>query len=127
MEVPVKKTAERGQIEPASERETQLPGVDILETENDVVLLADLPGVRKENLAVTLDQGVLSIRGKTNVDLPDRAELRYREVEFGEYFRSFRLGPEVSGAKMEASFEDGVLRIVFPKSDWASTKKIEVK
>jgi len=127
MEVPVKKSPDRGQIEPASERETQLPGVDILEAEDNVVLLADLPGVRKDDLEVTLDQGVLSIRGKTKVDLPDRAEPRYREVEFGEFARSFRLGPEVSGAKMEASFEDGVLRIVFPKSDWASTKRIEVK
>lgn len=127
MEVPVKKAADRAQVEPASEKESYLPGVDIFETEKNVVLLADLPGVKKEALSVTLDQGVLKIQGKTRVGLPENAEPRYREVEFGDFSRSFRLGPEVSGANMEALFEDGVLRLVFPKSDWASTKKIDVK
>ena len=126
MDMRVKKT-ERNQVEPASERGAAMPSVDIMETGKGVVLVADLPGVKKDGLGVTLDQGVLTIRGKAKVDLPDKAELRYREFEFGEFARSFRLGPEVSGTNMDASFEDGVLRITFPKSDWATTKKIEVK
>jgi HSP20 family protein len=127
MEVPVKKNVGPGQVEPAAEKEAYTPAVDILETPKNVVLFADLPGVPKEALSVTLDQGTLTIRGKGKVELPPNAELRYREVEFGDFSRSFRLGPEVSGEGMEAVFEDGVLRVVFPKSDWASTKKIEVK
>lgn len=126
MEVRIKKS-DRGQVEPTSDKNADMPSVDILETENGVVLIADLPGVKKEGLGVMLDQGVLTIQGRASVELPERADLRYREVEFGDFSRSFRLGPEVSGANMDASFEDGVLRITFAKSDWAMTKKIEVK
>jgi len=127
MEVPVKKTTERGKIETASEKPTFVPSVDIYETEKDVVLIADMPGVGKDSLNVMLDQGLLTIRGKVKLDLPEHSEVRYRELEFGDYERTFRLGPEVSSTSMDASFEDGVLRVVFPKSDWASTKRIEVK
>jgi len=127
MEAPLKKNVDRGQVEPAAEKDSYLPAVDILETEKNVVLLADLPGVPKEGIAVTLDQGVLVIRGKPKAGIPENSDLKYKEVEFGDFTRSFRLGPEVTGNGMEAVFEDGVLRLVFPKSDWASTKKIEVK
>lgn len=127
MEVPVKKTTERGRVEAASDRPTFAPCVDVLETAKDVILVADMPGVSKDGLSVTLDQGLLTIRGKVNLGLPDNAELDYCELDFGDYERTFRLGPEVSSSNLDASFEDGVLRLVFPKSDWASTKKIEVK
>ena len=127
MDVPVKQKAEGAEVEPASDRPYFSPRVDIFDAEEGVTVLAEMPGVSKEDVVLTLDKGVLSLSGKVKSDLPDGSELRYGEFEFGDFHRSFRLGPEVEGSKMEASMEDGVLTLVIPKSDWAKTKKIEVK
>ena len=127
MDVPVKKKAEPSDVEHASDRPYFVPGVDIYESEEAVTVLASLPGVPKDSVVVTVDEGVLSLTGKVRSDLADDAEGRYCECEVGDFFRSFRLGPGVDGARMEASMSDGILTLVVPKSDWAKTKKIEVK
>ncbi|MHC5039193.1 MAG: Hsp20/alpha crystallin family protein [Planctomycetota bacterium] len=127
MDVPVKKKSECAEVEHASDRPVYVPNVDIFDSEDGVVLVADLPGVPKEGVSLTLEQGVLTLSGKVKSDLPDGAEAVYREYEDGDFYRSFRLGQEIDGEKMEASVENGVLKLVIPRSDWAKTKKIEVK
>lgn len=127
MDVPVKRMSERGKVAPATEDFSCPPLTDIGETGEKVILKADLPGVSKDDLKVTVDKGLLTIEGRARLDLPDKAELRFKELDFGTFSRSFRLGSEVSSGKMEAKLEDGVLKVVFPKSDWAVAKKIEVK
>jgi HSP20 family molecular chaperone IbpA len=126
MEVPVKKQ-ESSEIEHASDRAQYVPEVDIYESENGVVVLADLPGAVKESVNITVDQGVLSIHARSGVELPPCSELRYAETGFGDFSRQFRLGADVDRDKMEASLVDGVLKLFIPKSDWAKTRKIEVK
>jgi len=126
MEVPVKKE-EKNEIEYASETPHYIPEVDIFESENCVVVLADVPGALKESVNITVDQGVLTLNARVKVELPENAELRYSEAGYGDFSRQFRLGADVDRDKMEASLVDGVLRISIPKSDWAKTRKIEVK
>lgn len=126
MEVPVKKE-EKTEIEHASETPHYVPDVDIFESENGVVVLADVPGALKESVNITVDQGVLTLNARVKVELPENAELRYSEAGYGDFSRQFRLGADVDKDKMEASLIDGVLRISIPKSDWAKTRKIEVK
>lgn len=127
MDVPVKKGIESGSLSRSSGETACEPLTDIVETGQQVLLKVDLPGVSKEDLKVTVDRGLLTIEGRSRVDLPDKADLIYQEIDFGRFYRSFRLGSEVSGGKLDASFEDGVLKVVLPKSEWAAVKKIEVK
>jgi len=126
MEVPVRKTGNT-EIEHASDRPQYMPDVDIYETEEGVVVLADLPGATRESVNITVEQGILTIHAGTGIELPAGAELRYSEAGVGDFSRQFRLGADVDREKMEASFVDGVLKIAMPKSDWARTRKIEVK
>lgn len=127
MDVPVKKGTESGKLSKWSGETACEPLTDIVETGQQVILKADLPGVSKDDLKVTLDKGLLTIEGRSKVDLPDKADLLFQEIEFGRFYRGFRLGSDVSSGKLDASFEDGVLKVVLPKSDWAAVKKIEVK
>ena len=127
MELPIKKMADRGEIEPAEDKACYQPDVDIYRSEEGVVLLADLPGVDKESLDIHVEEGVLTLSGKVNSSAGDYGELKVGEFELGDFHRSFRLGPDVDQAKLEAKLEDGVLRLSIPKSDWAKTRKIEVK
>lgn len=127
MDVPVKKGTEGGKLSRWSGETTCEPLTDIVETGQQVILRADLPGVSKDDLKVTLDRGMLTIEGRSKVDLPDNADLLYQEIDFGRFLRTFRLGSEVSSGKVDASFEDGVLKVTLPKSEWAAVKKIEVK
>jgi len=92
-----------------------------------VVVLADVPGALKDSVNITVDQGVLTLSARVKIDLPEHAELRYAEAGLGDFSRQFRLGADVDRDKMEASLIDGVLRISIPKTDWAKTRKIEVK
>ena len=127
MEVPVKKTTDRREVEHTADSPSYVPNVDIYESEEGVVLLADLPAVKKDAIHITVEEGVLSLEARVNPDLGDDAVLRYREFEFGDFRRSFQLGAEVDADRLEAELDGGVLKIVIPTSDWAKTKKIEVK
>lgn len=127
MDVPVKKKSERAEVEPAADRPYYVPNVDIFESDAGVVLLADMPGVSKESVHITVEEGVLTLQGRVDFDPAENSVLRHREFEFGDFRRSFRLSEEVDREKLEAELVDGVLRITLPKSDWGKTRKIEVK
>jgi HSP20 family molecular chaperone IbpA len=127
MDLARKKSSETAEVEHTSQRPHFVPDVDIFETKEGVTLLADLPGVTKENVSLTVEEGVLTLTGRVEENLPEGARSRYRESEAGDFYRSFRLGREVAGDKVEASMKDGVLRLDFPKTEWARTRKIEVK
>jgi len=113
--------------ERASARPTFVPAVDIYETPTGTVLLADMPGVDGKSVDITLDEGVLTITGRGHsVEVADH-ELAYSEYRSGDYERSFSLADTVDRARIEASVQNGVLRIALPKSEEAKPKKIPVK
>jgi len=103
------------------------PAVDIFETEKELTLLADMPGVKAGNLSIGLNKNVLTMAGE--VDAPegkDEADV-IREYETGKYFREFTLSNEIDQTKIDASLKDGVLRLTLPKVQAAAPRKIEVK
>jgi len=126
MEVPVR-MKEKTEIEHASDKPQYVPDVDIYESEDGVVVLADIPGAVRESVNITVEQGILTISSRGGAELPESAELLYSETGFGDFSRQFRLGADVDRERMEATLVDGVLKISIPKSDWARTRKIEVK
>lgn len=104
------------------------PGVDFYEKEGKYYVSAELPGIGKDDISVTIDQGVLTITGKKEKTKEDeRANYFLRECSYGSFSRSFRLPGEVEESKVQASFKDGVLTLEMPHKKEPTTKKIQIK
>jgi HSP20 family protein len=103
-----------------------VPAVDIYETENDLTVLADMPGVTKDNVDIDLTDDKLTIRGSVETQ-GEGENMLLREFRVGDYYRQFTLGKTIDREKIEAGVTNGVLKIVLPKADAAKPRKIEVK
>jgi HSP20 family protein len=106
-----------------------VPAVDVYETDNhEFVLKAELPEVKREDIAITFDNGVLTLKGERQVELETSGE-RYHRVErqHGSFTRSFTLPATVDAARIQASYKDGVLTIRVPQREEAKPKQIEIK
>jgi HSP20 family protein len=108
-------------------RRAYIPRVDIYETDDSLVMLADMPGVDENSVDITLEKNVLSINGYVELEQPDNYSLTYGEYEVGDYQRSFTLSDEIDRDKIEAIVKNGVLRLHLPKAGPAKTRKITVK
>jgi HSP20 family protein len=109
------------------EPNTFAPAVDIEETEQAVVLCADLPGVEEKDIEVTVHQGVLVLTGKREDHREETTESGfYRERRYGSFFRRFRLGDKVDPEGIVAAFKNGVLTVTLPKKEEAKPKQIPV-
>ena len=100
------------------------PAVDILENEDVLTLVADMPGVEKEKLEIDVDQGILTITASTENGV--RGDTLYREFRPSGYYRQFRLLEDFDTAKADAELKNGVLTLRLPKSEAAKPKKIAV-
>ena len=101
------------------------PPVDIYETGEELVLMADLPGVSKENLEVHVDDETLTIQGKAQHKVP--GEPIYREYELSNFFRQFELGDQIDTEKMKAELKYGVLTLHLPIAQSSKPRQVEVK
>jgi HSP20 family protein len=102
-----------------------LPPVDIYETSESLVLIADLPGVAKEDLDLRVDNNVLTLQGKASHAAS--GEAIYREYELVNFFRQFELSEQVAQEKIAADFKHGVLTLHLPKVEKPKPRQIEVK
>ncbi len=104
------------------------PAVDIFERGEDLVLRAEVPGVAKGDLDVSVEENVLTLRGQRVRDEKVTEENYHRiERSYGAFARSFTLPASVDAAKIAAVYEDGVLEVVLPKAEAAKPKKISIK
>lgn len=103
-----------------------VPRSDIYETDEALVVLADMPGVDENSLDIILEKNVLSIRGLVEWQNPDDYNLSYAEYEVGDYERNFTLSDGIDQDNITASIKNGVLQINLPKSGPAMAKKISV-
>ena len=103
------------------------PAIDIFETDKEITLLADMPGVRAGNLTVDLKENVLSLNGEVQApEGPNEVDL-FREYRTGSYFREFSLSQVIDQSKIDAELKDGVLKLRLPKVEKATPRKIAVK
>ena len=103
------------------------PAVDIFETERELTLLADLPGVKAKNLKIDLNDNVLTLTvDETPLEGPGEKDV-VREYRTGTYYRQFSLSDTIDQSKIEAVMKDGVLRLSLPKVEAATPRKIAVK
>jgi len=103
------------------------PQVDIIEKEDAILILADMPGVAKDSVDVVLEEGVLSINGKVRSDALEGMRLRSREYEMGNFHRCFSVGEGLDPDGVEAAMKDGVLRLSIPKAERYQPRRIEIK
>ena len=132
MEQELDKASQRSGQTPAAGERTRsrpvlVPPTDIYETKDALVVLADMPGMTSDNIDISLEDRVLTIRGQ----MADQEHPGYRQVyaEYGEadYERTFTLSEDIDRAGIQASLEKGVLRLVLPKAEAAKPRKIQVK
>jgi HSP20 family protein len=114
--------AERTRLRPV-----YAPRVDILEREEALEILADMPGVTRDSVEVTLEQRVLSIRGRADLSLPEGLAPLYLEYQPGDYERAFTLSDAIDPAGIEARVRGGVLHVRLPKAGPAKQQRIEIK
>lgn len=102
--------------------------VDLLETNDDVIVKASLPGVKPEDIDISVTGQLLTLKGESREDVEERVENYYRrERRHGTFVRQLTLPAEVESDKAQATFEDGVLRLSLPKADTARPKTIKVQ
>jgi HSP20 family protein len=107
---------------------TWAPSCDIFETENALVVKAELPGVKKENVYITIDNNLLTIRGERRFEEEAKRENYHRiERAYGEFMRSFTLPVGIEIKKVTAEFKDGLLTVWLPKMEEAKPKAIDIK
>lgn len=105
---------------------TFTPAVDIFETDTEIVLLADIPGVTAQELDVDLRDDILTLEGEvTPPEATDEVDV-LREYLTGKYYRQFTLSEAIDQTKIEAGLKDGVLRLTLPKVEKATPRKITV-
>ena len=115
------------EMERTRARRVFLPRADIYETENTIVLLADIPGANENTVNITLEKNVLTIDAYIDPVRSNGYDLAYAEYEESDYRRVFHLSDEIDRDRIEATVSEGVLRLQLPKSERAMTKRIDVK
>jgi HSP20 family molecular chaperone IbpA len=108
------------------ERRVFTPPIDIFETDEGLVLRADLPGVTAETLDLQVQDNKLTLFGRAEAGLPDSDALRHQEFESGDFLRSFILSDEVDHERIQANLSNGVLVVVLPKSAQSEPRRIQV-
>ena len=105
-----------------------IPAVDITEDEKEYLIKADLPEMKKEDVRVTFEEGVLTITGERKVEKEEKNRKYHRvEREHGRFLRSFTLPENADATKIAADFKEGVLWLRLPKNERARGKVVEVK
>lgn len=105
------------------------PAVDVTENDDAYHIRADLPGVKKEDLDISLQDGVLTINAETKQEKKEEKEGRLirQERRYGKFVRSMRFGDSVDADKIKADYKDGVLKLMLPKAEKVKAKKIDVQ
>ena len=104
-----------------------IPRVDICETKDAIVLLADMPGVDEKSIDITLEKSVLTLLGRVEPNTFEGYRAAYVEYDAGDYERAFTLSDEIDRDRIDASVRNGVLRLTLPKAEPVKLRKINVK
>lgn len=110
------------------EQENWTPVVDIRETKKAYLIKAELPGVDKKDIKLTVENGVLTLQGERHRDVEEKDDKLYRRERFyGRFSRSFSLPEDVVAEQIKAHSRDGVMEITLPKTEVPPSRKTEIK
>ncbi len=119
----VTQNAQQGELVHQLPRVT--PAVDIYQNDSEILLHADMPGVKKDDIAVNIDNGKMTLSGVRR--LPASGAAAWQEFADAEFIRIFSVPQSIDTNKIHAELKDGVLRLHLPKSEAAQPRKIEIK
>ncbi len=114
-------------VEPSRVGPIFSPNVDILETADELTLVADVPGASPESIDIQYERGDLTMRGRVAPRQPDETQYVLREYGVGDFQRVFQLGESIDHAKIDAEISEGVLTVHLPKMERIKPRKIAVK
>lgn len=123
----LQKTGAAATVARESDTRALLPRVDVYEDERGITLLADLPGVPRDQLDIKVDGETLTIEGTLAPATPAGLQPAYVEVRVPRYRRAFTLSRELDSARIEANLKDGVLNLRIPKQEHAQPRRISVQ
>lgn len=103
------------------------PLVDIYETNDDIMLSAEIPGAKEDSINITLEKDQLCIEASVNFEKPENMDLSYQEYRIGDFKRTFTLNETIDQDKIKADYKNGLLTVKLPKAEPAKPKKIAVK
>ena len=104
-----------------------LPAVDVAETKNEIVVNVEIPGMDLKEFDISLSEGALTIRGEKKQDRVEEENYHLAERRYGTFSRSILVPQEVQSDKISASYKDGILRVMLPKSEGTKRKEIKIK
>jgi HSP20 family protein len=122
-----------GNILPAFESETEffsgwVPAMDVYENNESLLVKVELPGMKKEDIDISIHEGVLSVSGESKCECNNaQTEINRSERNYGRFHRSFSLPKPVAVEKVSAQYKDGILTVTLPKMEEAKPRQIEVK
>ncbi|MBW2220716.1 MAG: Hsp20/alpha crystallin family protein [Deltaproteobacteria bacterium] len=103
------------------------PSIDFSEKDGKYFLTAELPGINKDDISITIEDGYVTLSGKKEENKEESGSNFYlKETKYGSFSRSFRLPGKVDENKVDATYKEGVLTVVMPQEEATETKKIEV-
>lgn len=112
----------------APSRRQLVPALDVAENDNEYAVVAELPGVSKEDISLTVEAGVLTLSGKrAQRTVPENGTWLRNETPSGEFSRSIRLGNDVDVSRISAELTNGVLTVVLPKVEQAKPREITIR
>lgn len=103
------------------------PAVDIVEQENELLIVADMPGATSESIDIDFEDGVLTIEGKVAPRYEDKMNFLLYEYGVGGFHRTFRVSEHIDASRIHAEYKHGVLTIHLPKAEAAKPRKIQVQ
>jgi HSP20 family protein len=105
-----------------------VPALDIVEKENEIVVNAELPGTKNEDIKITFENNILTLSSEQKpAEVSEKATVLLKEIRNSGFDRSVKFGYEIDATKISAEMSDGVLTITLPKAEEAKPKQIEVK
>ena len=126
LQVQQKREVDKGQ-EATTPMRAFMPNADIFETEDVLTLVLEMPGVDRDNIDISVENGVLTVEGKINLGKYEGLQPVYGEYNVGPYRRSFRISSRIDQDKINAEMRDGVITLVLPKAEEAKPRRIEVR
>ncbi|MBK9128936.1 MAG: Hsp20/alpha crystallin family protein [Phycisphaerales bacterium] len=114
-------------VEPVRRTRTYVPAVDIVERSDEMLIVADVPGVSADGVEVSYERGELRLHARVADREPTGCEWLLREFGVGDFVRSFRVGEGIDSSRIDAEIKDGVLTVRLPKAEAAKRRKITVK
>lgn len=104
-----------------------IPPTDIIDKQDTITVLADMPGVDKKSIDISLENNILTIQGCVQEKTPGDYTLVHSEYQTGDYYRSFTLSDTIDQENIKATYKNGVLQLDLPKAEKAKSRKIEIQ